>query len=130
VSILIYLRYAAGFVSCGKLANFCSVCDALMPARTMARNWSAIRLAPPTSAPSTPCRQKQRRGVVRLDAAAVLYGKCLSRSISEDLSEATPNDGVRIFSLLGGGVVFEIADCPDRFVRNAQASQGIPRHVS
>ena len=71
----------------------------------MARNWSACRLAPPIRAPSTPGRLKQRGGVLRLDAAAVLDDKRLSRFLVEHLTEAAPNDGVRLLSLLGGGVV-------------------------
>ena len=63
---------------------------------------------------------KQRGGVVRLDTAAVLYGKRLSRFLPEHLTETAPNDGVRLLSLLRGSVVFEIADCLDRFVRDAQ----------
>jgi hypothetical protein len=72
---------------------------------------------------------KQRRGVVWLHAATVLYGNGLSRFLSKHLSEAVPNDGVRVLRLLGSGMMFEIADGPDRFVRDAQAGQGIRRHV-
>ena len=67
----------------------------LIPARTMARNCSACRLAPPIKAPSTPGRLKQGGGVLRLDAAAVLDDQRLSRFLVEHLTEATPNDGVR-----------------------------------
>ena len=46
--------------ACGELCDCCHadsplVCDSLIPARTMARNWSACRLAPPM-------RARQRRG--------------------------------------------------------------------
>jgi len=62
---------------------------------------------------------KQRRRVVGLDTAAVLYRKLLSRFLPKYLSEAAPNDGVRVLRLLWSGMVLEIADGPDRFVREA-----------
>ena len=49
---------------------------------------------------------KQRGGVVRLDAAAVLYGKRLSRFLTEHLTEAAPNYGVRLLACWG------VARCP------------------
>src|SRR5208337_24467 len=72
---------------------------------------------------------EQRCGVVGLDAATVLDGKRLSRFLSKHLSEAVPNDGVRVLRLLWSGMVFEIADGPNGFVRDAQVGQGTRRHV-
>ena len=72
---------------------------------------------------------KKRGGVVWLDAAAILNGKHPGRFLIEHLTEAAPNDGVRLLSLLGGGAVSGMADCPDRFVRDGQAGQGIRRHA-
>ena len=80
-------------------------------------------------APSTPCAAKHRGGVLWLDAAAVLYGKRLSRFLLENLTEAPPNEGMRVLSLLGGGFVSATADCPDRFVRDGHAGQGVRRHI-
>jgi hypothetical protein len=71
---------------------------------------------------------KQRGGVIRHDAATVLYGKGLSRLGIEHLTEAAPNDGVRLLSLLGGGAVSGFADRSDRLVCDGQAGQGIRRH--
>ena len=53
----------------------------------------------------------------------------LSRFHVEHLTEAATNDGVRFLSLLGCRVVSGGADCPDRFVRDAQAGQGIRRQA-
>src|SRR6476469_1862838 len=66
---------------------------------------------------------QQRGGVIRLDAAAVLDGERPGRILPEHPTEAAPDDGVRVLGLLGGGVLSETADCPDRFVRDDQASR-------
>ncbi len=66
-------------------------------------------------------------GVLRLDAAAVLDDQRLSRPFIEHLTEATPNDGVRLMSLLGGGFVSEIANCPHRFMSDGEAGQSVCR---
>lgn len=68
---------------------------------------------------------KERRCVRRLDAAAVLYAKRISRGRPEKLSEAVPNLRVCVLSLLRGGVVSSAADGPDRLVSDRHASQDI-----
>ena len=48
---------------------------------------------------------EQRGGVLRLDAASVLYGKRLSRFLPEHPTEAVQDDGVCSLNLLGRGIL-------------------------
>ena len=95
----------------------------------MARNWSACRLAPPIRTPSIRLTEKYR-GVIRFDAATVLDRKRLSRLLIEDLTKTVSNEGVRLPSLLRSGVSSVFANCPDRFVGDAQSRQGLRRETS
>ena len=56
-------------------------------------------------APSTPCRLSSEAALSGLTLPPYCMTSCLSRFLVEHLSEAAPNEGVRVLSLLGRGVV-------------------------